>query len=428
MSTLKLSGATSGSSIIKAPDSGSTGVTFTLPASAGTLAKTTDITGGATGVDFNDNVKIRLGTGNDLEIYHSGSSSYIKDVGTGSLQLLGSTNVNILNGADTEYCAKFITDGAVELYHNNAKKLETTSEGITVTGNTIISEGSSFKFGGNNARIMGHSGNNRIQFLAAGYEQMRLQNGQFRVGNVEASQDDGKLSVSEAKNYSSGIARQQINVRDTQAYSVTDNGGAIAFSGKYNNGGSYTTLAQIEGVKANNTDGNYQGGLKFATRSNGSSMDTRGRWDADGIKFGSDTAAANGLSDYEEGTYDAVVTADSGTITVESGSNMCFYTKIGRTVTCGGRIEIASVSNPSGQLRVSLPFNMANLGEGSAMNAVTVNLYNLSSDIIGICAEASDTNKFLIRSNSGRTANVAAIANLIDADSLIGFTATYITP
>lgn len=147
-----------------------------------------------------------------------------------------------------------------------------------------------------------------------------------------------------------------------------------------------------------------------------------------GLCFGTDTAAANALDDYEEGTYDAVVTADSGTITVESGSNMCFYTKIGRTVTCGGRIEIASVSNPSGQLRVSLPFNMANLGEGSAMNAVTVNLYNLSSDIIGICAEASDTNKFLIRSNSGRTANVAAIANLIDADSLIGFTATYITP
>ena len=41
MSTLKLSGVTSGSSIIKAPDSGSTGVIFTLPASAGTLLTTT---------------------------------------------------------------------------------------------------------------------------------------------------------------------------------------------------------------------------------------------------------------------------------------------------------------------------------------------------------------------------------------------------
>ena len=36
--------------------------------------------GGATGVDFNDNVKARFGTGNDLEIYHDASHSRIKEV------------------------------------------------------------------------------------------------------------------------------------------------------------------------------------------------------------------------------------------------------------------------------------------------------------------------------------------------------------
>jgi hypothetical protein len=48
MSTIKLNGTTSGSSIIKAPDSGSTNQTFTLPASSGTLAKTSDIPSGIT--------------------------------------------------------------------------------------------------------------------------------------------------------------------------------------------------------------------------------------------------------------------------------------------------------------------------------------------------------------------------------------------
>lgn len=85
-----------------------------------------------------DNVKLEVGSlsGGDLQIYHNSSAgaSYIKDVGTGSLQIGGSSQVNILNGADTEYCAKFITDGAVELYHNNVKKLETTAAGATVTG------------------------------------------------------------------------------------------------------------------------------------------------------------------------------------------------------------------------------------------------------------------------------------------------------
>ena len=42
MSTIKLNGTSSGSSIIKAPDSGSTNQTFTLPASSGTLVTTTD--------------------------------------------------------------------------------------------------------------------------------------------------------------------------------------------------------------------------------------------------------------------------------------------------------------------------------------------------------------------------------------------------
>ena len=147
-----------------------------------------------------------------------------------------------------------------------------------------------------------------------------------------------------------------------------------------------------------------------------------------GLLFGTDTAAANALDDYEEGFYDVAVTSGSGTITIQANQNRAWYTKIGRMVTCGGRLEVASVSSPSGQLYLSLPFNVAAGGEGTAMNAVSVNLYNLATHITyGICAELTDANKILIRSNSGSSDGVAAIANLIDADSLIGFTATYPT-
>ena len=38
-------------------------------------------------LDWADNAKIKMGTGNDLEIYHDGSHSYIKDVGTGNLKI-----------------------------------------------------------------------------------------------------------------------------------------------------------------------------------------------------------------------------------------------------------------------------------------------------------------------------------------------------
>ena len=38
-------------------------------------------------IDLGDNEKIRLGTNNDLELYHSGSHSYITNVGEGNLYI-----------------------------------------------------------------------------------------------------------------------------------------------------------------------------------------------------------------------------------------------------------------------------------------------------------------------------------------------------
>ena len=77
---------------------------------------------------FNDNAKAAFGTSSDLTIYHDGSDSYLADTGTGNLNLL-SSKAQILNAAGNEAMAKFIADGAVELYHNNVKTFETTSGG-----------------------------------------------------------------------------------------------------------------------------------------------------------------------------------------------------------------------------------------------------------------------------------------------------------
>ena len=86
--------------------------------------------GGSTGVDFNDNVKARFGTGNDLEIYHDGSDSYIKDAGTGQLVIL-TNEFRVQNAAGNEQQIAANENGAVQLYHNGNKKLETQSDGIT---------------------------------------------------------------------------------------------------------------------------------------------------------------------------------------------------------------------------------------------------------------------------------------------------------
>ena len=82
----------------------------------------------------NDGYHIYLGTGNDLDLYHDGSNSYITDTGTGELYIQGNSFVSIRDSVDGDTLGKFIKDGAVELYYNNVKKLETIDNGITVYG------------------------------------------------------------------------------------------------------------------------------------------------------------------------------------------------------------------------------------------------------------------------------------------------------
>ena len=84
-------------------------------------------------LDLEDNDKLLLGAGDDLQIYHDGATSYIKDTGTGNLRLATSKG-EFRNAADTENLAAFIENGGVELYYDNSKKFETKSDGVLVTG------------------------------------------------------------------------------------------------------------------------------------------------------------------------------------------------------------------------------------------------------------------------------------------------------
>ena len=91
----------------------------------------------ATHLNLGDNDKIKLGANADLELYHDGSNSYVYEGGTGTLKLAtAGASVDIVKGSDSsETMAKFIINDAVELYHDNSKRFETTSAGATVSGN-----------------------------------------------------------------------------------------------------------------------------------------------------------------------------------------------------------------------------------------------------------------------------------------------------
>ena len=83
-----------------------------------------------------DNAKLCAGTSSDLEIYHNATNSFLDNY-TGALFLRN--NVSSDNGGNIVIQAKVNEDsivcnddGAVELYHDNSKKLETSADGAIV--------------------------------------------------------------------------------------------------------------------------------------------------------------------------------------------------------------------------------------------------------------------------------------------------------
>ena len=82
---------------------------------------------------FTDGVKATFGSNVDLQIYHDGSNSYIKDTGTGNLRI-DATNFFVRNSNGSKLAIDAVDGAEVNLRYNGSKKFETTNTGITVTG------------------------------------------------------------------------------------------------------------------------------------------------------------------------------------------------------------------------------------------------------------------------------------------------------
>ena len=118
----------------------------------------------ANGLTFPDNVKAQFGAGNDLQIYHDGSFSYIKELGTGGLYLDTNGDAIYLRGTTgNKNMVKARKGNAVELYYDGDKKFSTTSTGISVTGGITATTSLSL----NGSTIALDTGNDYMEFNKA---------------------------------------------------------------------------------------------------------------------------------------------------------------------------------------------------------------------------------------------------------------------
>jgi len=150
----------------------------------------------------------------------------------------------------------------------------------------------------------------------------------------------------------------------TERLRVDSGGNLILTKG----GGAYLQLKDASAVRGS-INVTTSDGLIFTT---GASFTEKMRLDGDGLKFNGDTAAANAISDYEEGTAEVAFGSGSGSVTISSTRKTIFYTKIGRQVHFNGELTVDSVSSPTGELTITgLPF----ASSGSAGNRCAISLH-----------------------------------------------------
>jgi len=115
----------------------------------GTFAGAIGFSGGAT---FPDSAELVFGADSDFKISHNGSKTKLEDTGTGNLEIRG-TNIEFYSGDGGETLAKLTDDGAAELYHNNTKRIETSSTGVDITGAFTATDGCTITTADNTSQL-----------------------------------------------------------------------------------------------------------------------------------------------------------------------------------------------------------------------------------------------------------------------------------
>jgi flagellar hook assembly protein FlgD len=132
---VKSGGTTSGA--VRIDKDGNVGIGTTTPNEKLTVSGNISACGGLSAdgaIRVPDSTCITLGDSEDLELSHNGSTSFIKDKGTGNLEIWGDGELKIMSGDGSETKATFDTNGAVDLYYDNSQKFETTSTGSKTSG------------------------------------------------------------------------------------------------------------------------------------------------------------------------------------------------------------------------------------------------------------------------------------------------------
>ena len=273
-------------------------------------------------LDLDDSDKVRIGTGNDLQIFHGGTDSHIEN-STGQLKIAGDA-VRITNAAVSETQALFTANGAVELYYNNIKKLATTANGIKLNDDTRIGLGD-----GEDLQVY-HDGSNSY-ITEGGTGDLYIQGSHIMLENTNGENYFKGIQNSRAELYFDGVKKLETLTGGAKITgTATATGSLIVGSGNE---------FQVTRSSGNTEIQNYSGTLLFGNASsNLNNVFIRGRADENSIVCIPDGAVElyhNNVKKFETTSIGASLTGrlgcdgldmgDSETIRLGSSQDLQIY-------------------------------------------------------------------------------------------------------
>jgi hypothetical protein len=421
-------------------------------------------------LEFLDNTKATFGNDGDLKIYHNGTDNYI---------MPSNGKLIINNGSDT--LAQFISDGAVELYYDNSKKLATSTDGIVISnGSLYLSDYSSgdgyiglgdsqdlqLWHDGSNSYIKNYAGDLYITANSSADDVYLVTGSEIRIltdnsnessiictsnAGVELFYDGSKKLWTRSDGIEvtgKGVFSNHIYLPDDVKLIMGDNpdleikheSNLSTIKNTHANGlairsdivmlqnaagdHDYLTTVNEEGVSLY-----YDNNLRFKTNSGGCQL--RGTinyvetllrpWTATGVDLGTSddrfqnlylhgnlylggTGSSNAMDDYEEGDW----TPDLGNMVALSFNNRTGkYTKVGRFVYASCYMNIASRTGGGGHLLLTgLPFTSHNTNaSGNGFIGYSAGLTGDTYDVPTIYIGSNATQAYFYKGNGSTFAS-----------------------
>ena len=302
-------------------------VTAAINADAVTGAKIADDAVGSEHIEvldaalqFGDSVKAQFGAGNDVEVFHDGTDSIIKDNRDSGTLRIQADSIGFNDKDVSETMLLATADGSVDLYYNGTKKLETTTTGAKVTNATTP--------------LVEVQNSTDTSYSGVKLEQSSGSGGYFAINKL-GTNSSATGGANAAQIWQSGNAPIVIGVNNTE-------------EARFLSGG--------------------------------------------GLTFNGDTAAANALDDYEEGTFTPTIGGWSGSGTGTYNSQLGRYTKVGNLVTVWYRVTWTNLTGASGVLCVqSLPFAASNSPDWNNSSSCMIENVDLPNSGTGITGHQFST-------------------------------------